>query len=48
MERTAQRVLLIGWDAADWKLIHPLMDPWWMLALRGLVERGFMGNIATL
>jgi hypothetical protein len=20
------KVLLIGWDAADWKVIHPLLD----------------------
>ena len=24
--RTKRKVLLIGWDAADWKVIHPLMD----------------------
>jgi len=43
-----RRVLLIGWDAADWKVINPLMDAGKMPALAGLVERGVMGNIATL
>src|SRR5271166_1796474 len=32
----AKKVLLIGWDAADWKIINPLVD------------HGVMGNIATL
>jgi predicted AlkP superfamily phosphohydrolase/phosphomutase/tetratricopeptide (TPR) repeat protein len=44
----ASRVLLIGWDAADWKIISPLMDAGKMPVLSRLVERGVMGNIATL
>src|SRR5690606_22342552 len=47
-ERLARKVLLIGWDAADWKVINPLMDAGLMPALQRLVERGVMGNIATL
>jgi predicted AlkP superfamily phosphohydrolase/phosphomutase len=47
-ERIARRVALIGWDAADWKLIHPLLDQGLMPNLQRLVERGSMGNIATL
>jgi predicted AlkP superfamily phosphohydrolase/phosphomutase/Tfp pilus assembly protein PilF len=47
-ERLARRVVLIGWDAADWKIIHPLLDGGSMPNLRKLVERGAMGNIATL
>jgi predicted AlkP superfamily phosphohydrolase/phosphomutase/tetratricopeptide (TPR) repeat protein len=43
-----RRVLLIGWDAADWKVINPLLDAGKLPALAGLVERGVMGNIATL
>jgi hypothetical protein len=23
---TKKRLLLVGWDSADWKLINPLMD----------------------
>src|SRR5580704_11517614 len=47
-ERLARRVALIGWDAADWRIIHSLLDAGLMPNLRKLVERGAMGNIATL
>ena len=47
-ERLAKKVLLIGWDAADWRTITPLMDAGLMPSLEGLVNRGVMGNIATL
>jgi predicted AlkP superfamily phosphohydrolase/phosphomutase/tetratricopeptide (TPR) repeat protein len=43
-----RRVLLIGWDAADWKVIHPLVDAGHMPHLARLMERGVVGNIATL
>ena len=43
-----RRVLLIGWDAADWKMIHPLLDAGKLPALKGLIEGGVMGNLATL
>ena len=44
----ARRVLLIGWDAADWKVIHPLMDAGKMPNVQRLVERGAMAQISTL
>jgi predicted AlkP superfamily phosphohydrolase/phosphomutase/tetratricopeptide (TPR) repeat protein len=44
----ARRVLLIGWDAADWKVINPLLDAGQMPALEFLINRGVMGNMATL
>ena len=44
----ASKVLLIGWDAADWKVIHPLMDAGRMPNLRRLVRHGAAGQIATL
>src|SRR5215475_8945973 len=44
----ASRVLLIGWDAADWKILSPMMDAGLMPALSRFVERGVMGNISTL
>ncbi|MBU0675049.1 MAG: alkaline phosphatase family protein [Proteobacteria bacterium] len=47
-ERLAKKVLLIGWDAADWKIIHPLLDSGKMPALEKLINRGVMGNLATL
>jgi predicted AlkP superfamily phosphohydrolase/phosphomutase len=43
-----KRVLLIGWDGADWKIIHPLLDAGKMPNLAGLVEKGVIGNLATL
>ncbi|MEO8439315.1 MAG: alkaline phosphatase family protein [Spartobacteria bacterium] len=43
-----QKVLLIGWDAADWEHINPLLDEGLLPALEGLVNRGVMGNLATL
>ena len=47
-KRLAKKVLLIGWDAADWKVINPLLDSGQMPALERLVNGGVMGNIATL
>ena len=41
-------MLLIGWDAADWDIIHPLMDEGQMPNLERLVNNGVMGNLATL
>jgi predicted AlkP superfamily phosphohydrolase/phosphomutase/tetratricopeptide (TPR) repeat protein len=43
-----KKLLLIGWDAADWKIAAPLMDQGRMPHLKSLVERGVMGNLATL
>jgi len=48
MTAKRSRVLLIGWDAADWKVIHPLMDAGKMPAVQSLVEQGTMANLATL
>lgn len=42
------RVLLIGWDAADWKVIQPLLDAGQMPNLARLISGGLRGNIATL
>jgi len=47
-EPLAKKVLLIGFDGADWKLINPLMDQGLMPALERLVNEGVMGNVATL
>ena len=43
-----RRVLLIGWDAADWQVIHPLLDAGLMPNLERLVNEGTMGNLASL
>jgi predicted AlkP superfamily phosphohydrolase/phosphomutase/tetratricopeptide (TPR) repeat protein len=42
------KVLLIGWDAADWKVIHPLLAGGKLPNLQRLVTRGATGSIATL
>ena len=36
------KVLLVGWDAADWKVIHPLMEDGKMPNVQRLVENGAM------
>ena len=43
-----RKVLLIGWDAADWKVASPLIDEGRMPNLEKLIDTGVMGNIATL
>ncbi len=42
------RVLLIGWDAADWKVIRPLLDAGQMPHLARLIAGGVHGNLATI
>ncbi len=44
----SRKILLIGWDAADWRAITPLLDAGKMPALSRLISKGTMGNIATL
>jgi len=48
MKRLAKKVLLIGWDAADWKFLSPLMDAGLMPNLQKLVNGGVKGTLATL
>lgn len=43
-----RRLLVIGWDAADWQVIDPLLAQGKMPALQRLIGRGVRGNIATL
>ncbi len=45
---TNRRVLLVGWDAADWKVARPLMAAGEMPNLARLVSGGASGNLATL
>ena len=42
------KVLLVGWDAADWKLIDKLMANGLMPAMKSLVDNGVRGKLATL
>lgn len=41
------KLLLIGWDGADWRLLKPLMDKGLMPALSRLVGQGFSGKLAS-
>jgi predicted AlkP superfamily phosphohydrolase/phosphomutase/tetratricopeptide (TPR) repeat protein len=43
-----RRILLIGWDAADWRHIDPLLEAGVMPVLAGLIGRGVRGNLASL
>jgi predicted AlkP superfamily phosphohydrolase/phosphomutase/tetratricopeptide (TPR) repeat protein len=43
-----ERTLLVGWDAADWKILNPLIDRGEMPVFAGLVERGTIADMATL
>jgi len=43
-----KRVLLIGWDSADWKIINALLEEGGMDGVRSLMDGGNHGNLATL
>ena len=42
------KLLLIGWDAADWKIIGPLLAKGQMPALKKLIDKGVYGNMSTM
>jgi tetratricopeptide (TPR) repeat protein len=44
----ANRLLLVGWDAADWKILHPLIDAGEMPALCRIVETGASGALLSV
>lgn len=44
----SRKVLLVGWDAADWKIIQPLMEAGKMPHVQQLLRNGATGQIATL
>ncbi len=43
-----KRVLLIGWDAADWRMIQPLVERGLMPTMAKLMEAGAWGNLASI
>ena len=43
-----RRVLLVGWDAADWRMIDPLMAAGLMPTMKQMVDGGVRGNLASL
>nr|WP_321235882.1 alkaline phosphatase family protein [uncultured Psychroserpens sp.] len=42
------KLLLIGWDAADWKIIGPLLAKGQMPALKRMIDNGVYGNMSTM
>lgn len=46
--KAPRRVLLIGWDAADWWMIHPLVERGLMPTTAALLGVGAWGNVASL
>lgn len=47
-ERIAKRLLMVGWDAADWRIIDTLFAHGGMPNLRRLVDKGVRANLASL
>ncbi len=43
-----RKVLLIGWDAADWNVARPLIEQGKMPNLQRLMDQGVWGNLATI
>lgn len=43
-----KRLLLIGWDSADWKMIRPLAAEGKLPACARLMAEGVSGNLTTL
>ncbi len=39
-----KRVLIIGWDGVDWKVLRPLLDAGELPVLAGMIERGAYGD----
>jgi predicted AlkP superfamily phosphohydrolase/phosphomutase len=40
----ADRVLIIGWDGVDWKVLRPMLDAGELPALSALIDRGAYGD----
>ncbi len=47
-DQASRKVLLVGWDAADWKVIQPLLDQGQLPVLERLVNGGVIGNLASI
>jgi len=43
-----RKLLLVGIDSADWKIIQPLIDSGGMPGMQRIVEEGTSGNLTTL
>ena len=47
-KKLAKKILVIGWDAADWKVIMPLIEQGKMPTLAKFISEGVHGAIKTL
>lgn len=47
-ESSVPKIILIGWDAADWKIADPLIAAGKMPNLQRLIATGARGNLTTL
>ena len=45
---TGRKVLLVGWDGADWNVIQPLLDAGELPVLESIINHGVMGNLASI
>ncbi|NRA10945.1 MAG: alkaline phosphatase family protein, partial [Crocinitomicaceae bacterium] len=43
-----KKVVLIGWDAADWNIINPLLEQGKLPTLAKLMKKGVHGNLSTM
>ncbi|HEX9891865.1 MAG TPA: alkaline phosphatase family protein, partial [Actinomycetota bacterium] len=41
------RVLLIGWDGADWRILDPMLEAGLLPNLQGLIDRGARGVLRS-
>lgn len=48
MTKKKNKVLVVGWDSADWKVIDKLMAKGLMPSIKSIVDNGVRGKIATL
>jgi hypothetical protein len=46
--RPAPKIVLMGWDGADWNVIRPLMAEGRLPVLASLVEQGASGDLRSL
>ncbi len=42
------KFILLGWDAADWKVINPMLEQGLLPNIERLINEGITGNLATL
>ena len=48
MSKNKQKLIVLGWDAAEWKVINPLMEQGKMPNLERFLKKGVYGKIQTM